>query len=303
MSDDFIGQKFNDGNLTVVDVSEKKRGRIKLYSVVCSICSKDPELFGNGVFESTKSDLLRGSLPCGCSNRFNNTNEQFRIRLNRISNGRYDIVTADEIVKQKQIISVKCVKHDLVWQSSVSWLLRGSGCPKCKHEYTSNSNRLCDDTVNTKIHERCSEIDVELLKIHGCYQNNKTLLGLSCHCGQTWTCSYKSFVSQRSGCPKCSDHGYNIGKPGTFYITSWKMDSLTFLKYGITNHFKRRLKQHATQTNATLVKQIAFHFESGIIAKQIESDVDSSVFCNHTETLPESAYDDIIKIVERYQSK
>lgn len=42
-------------------------GRTKAYAVKCNICSEDPELYGDGIFRSYRSNLQKGRNPCGCS--------------------------------------------------------------------------------------------------------------------------------------------------------------------------------------------------------------------------------------------
>lgn len=59
--------KFGEhGQLEVIGWSGKLYTSFKKYIVKCSICSKDSELFGEGLFCGIKANLLK-SLPCGCS--------------------------------------------------------------------------------------------------------------------------------------------------------------------------------------------------------------------------------------------
>ena len=55
----------------------------KYYYVHCSFCANDTELFGNAIFKTRKSALLRGCLPCGCSNGYDWNKEQWAIRCKR----------------------------------------------------------------------------------------------------------------------------------------------------------------------------------------------------------------------------
>lgn len=72
-------------NLTVLGWHpEHKRQRSRVYFIICSVCSKDKELFGDGVFISRKAELVRGSVPCGCSPITKWTEEQYRIRVVRL---------------------------------------------------------------------------------------------------------------------------------------------------------------------------------------------------------------------------
>ena len=47
--EDFIGETFNNGKLEVVGI-HGKQGRAITFKVICTECSKDPELFPDGYF-------------------------------------------------------------------------------------------------------------------------------------------------------------------------------------------------------------------------------------------------------------
>lgn len=89
--DDFIGQRFGEGgHLEVIgwdgvsrNTSKTGKGG-KRYSIKCSICCKDSELFGDGIFRRSKGELLRGNIPCGCGAAIKWTPEQNRIRAARL---------------------------------------------------------------------------------------------------------------------------------------------------------------------------------------------------------------------------
>lgn len=68
MADDFIGERFGkEGQIEVIERVESTVKGLKQYNVKCHDCSKDPELFGNGIFKAAKSKLGRGIIPCGCT--------------------------------------------------------------------------------------------------------------------------------------------------------------------------------------------------------------------------------------------
>lgn len=84
--DDFIGTTFptpNGGVLTVVDWDGKRgSGSAKKYTLECSICSKDTELFHDG-FKSSKGSLVRGGVPCGCTKSPRWSEYQQKVRVQR----------------------------------------------------------------------------------------------------------------------------------------------------------------------------------------------------------------------------
>ena len=83
---DFVGTKFEipkGGVLTVTGVIGKDKKGPAIFSLWCSICSIDSELWSAGSISSVKGNLLRGKAPCGCSKNPRWTEEQFRIRVKR----------------------------------------------------------------------------------------------------------------------------------------------------------------------------------------------------------------------------
>lgn len=137
-----IGDEF--GTLTVVEklVNKGKQARFK---VKCSLCSEDEELFGDGTFDVYSSVLLRGGRPCGCSN-FKLSANQYITKINRLSEGRFIAETFEEDFKGLETkATLSCTKCSAIWKTTVSCLLKGYGCPKCR------SSSLAK--VNTKEYE------------------------------------------------------------------------------------------------------------------------------------------------------
>ena len=82
--DDFIGREFptpKGGVLTVVKLSDNKCCSNKRYLCVCSICSKDKELFPS-LFDVLPSNLKKCT-PCGCAKSPRWTEYQNLIRVRR----------------------------------------------------------------------------------------------------------------------------------------------------------------------------------------------------------------------------
>ena len=89
---DFIGSTFltpKGGTLTVTGVYLDKNGGIKkgksgvcYFSVNCSVCNKDTELFPQE-FSCLKDKLIHGQCPCGCSQNHVYTKYQQKIRVKR----------------------------------------------------------------------------------------------------------------------------------------------------------------------------------------------------------------------------
>ena len=56
-AEDFIGWKSEDGKLEVIGIVKKSKHTT--FKVTCTECSKDKELFPDGYFVSTKSNLKK----------------------------------------------------------------------------------------------------------------------------------------------------------------------------------------------------------------------------------------------------
>lgn len=54
-----------------------------IYTIYCPICAQDPELFGDGFFETDTRQLQRKAVPCGCSIRPVWSEQQYRVRIRR----------------------------------------------------------------------------------------------------------------------------------------------------------------------------------------------------------------------------
>lgn len=79
-----VGESFpskKGGTLTIVGVSDEKVGRSTKHLVLCSLCSKDTELFPEP-FKILYKKLSKGQNPCACTT-YRYSEEQVKILLNR----------------------------------------------------------------------------------------------------------------------------------------------------------------------------------------------------------------------------
>ncbi|EOW9283502.1 TPA: hypothetical protein PX772_002836 [Vibrio cholerae] len=132
---EFIGTTFNTdkgSTLTVVDVSHKS-GSNAVFTLTCSICSKDKELFPDGSIKSRKADLEKGAVPCGCSNMPKWSQEQFETLIKRKCSLRgYEFQGfVGEWKGQKTYLRLYNPINDHTWESTNinSFLNLNAGCP------------------------------------------------------------------------------------------------------------------------------------------------------------------------------
>lgn len=123
--------------LEVMGWSGRDNSEVKFYVLKCSICSQDPELFGEGYFKVTKSNVVNlKQSPCGCSGKYLWTKEQYHIRCSRKANelGHTFLGFDGEWKKISTKIKMLCEKHG-EWSSTVNNFLNiGSDCRRCRIE-------------------------------------------------------------------------------------------------------------------------------------------------------------------------
>lgn len=124
----YIGKTFNDGKLVVLDGGDKP----DFVKTKCAICSKDSELFGDGIFKTRATHLNRGRVPCGCSNRVCWTLAQYEIRIKRkIKDEDLPIkfVKFVEVTKQqnKTLIRLLCNNTNKEYELTINGFLGGKG--------------------------------------------------------------------------------------------------------------------------------------------------------------------------------
>ena len=154
MKDSFIGSTFttpSGGVLNVVGKLPKIKGKIVKYTVECSLCSEDKELFPE-TFSVVKGSLAAGSVPCGCATNYRWSKEQNIIRIKRECDKReYKFLG---FYGKYKGLSTKLKLYNPVtnnnWHTtSINNLLRGRGDPMQKGINIKSARTLPDDIHRT----------------------------------------------------------------------------------------------------------------------------------------------------------
>lgn len=128
-----------EGQLEVVGW-EGKQYTSKLYILRCAVCSKDPELFGQGYFTCQKVGLTsQGQIPCGCSKKPSWSKEQYGILCSRKAEqlGYTFLGFVGDWRGNTTKIRVSCPAHGEWTTGTVSSLISiGNGCRACGVEYS-----------------------------------------------------------------------------------------------------------------------------------------------------------------------
>ena len=179
------------------------------------------------------------------------------------------------------------------WLTTPDVIKRATKCPACAAtitDHASYENYVRNKKPDYRINEEYKGSKVKISHTH--------LL-----CGYTWDTAPESFT--KAGCPDCSARGIKPGKPVTGYILLFD----GFLKFGITNNLKSRLKDHKRNGEYSVhytalfengekgvewEKKIKQHFgyAKGAVPKEMCPD-------GYTETLPLFLIDELDELVNQ----
>lgn len=256
--DDFCGYKFGDNQqLEVLSIIDKI-GYTKTYSVKCHKCANDPELFGDALFKSYRSNILRNYLPCGCGARPLWTERQFTIICEResIKRGFTFSGFSGDFQGNKTKLELICPIHGIWNSTSINHFLKGRGCPGCKSVTCANVNK---GNTHSRIDD---DIMIRSFMSTGAFHPDTTFK----RCDPILT--NRSVSDWVINCPECKTEviakssnirlGYKLcacNKPRQKYtyinIVSDK-DNILAIKYGIATNPEDRLKKQAWKSVYTM---------------------------------------------------
>lgn len=132
------------------------------------------------------------------------TTEEFKEQLS-IEHPELELLS--EYKGNKEYVTVRCIKHDYIFNSKPNWLHKGCGCQKCY-----------DERRGKTLLKSTESFIKEAKKIHGDkynyskveYKGSKDKVCIICpEHGEFWQTPNKHLSGQ--GCPKCADikNGYN----------------------------------------------------------------------------------------------
>lgn len=153
--DDFSGETFGkEGQIEVLGWTHRDARGVKAYLVKCSICALDPELNGCAMYKTFKSDLLSGTIPCACSKAPKWSEDQYKIRVERVCRDKGLGFTgwSGEFRGGETRLALSCQEHGDWNTTKLSNFLHGNrGCPACGKliisAKTSAANTKADDVM------------------------------------------------------------------------------------------------------------------------------------------------------------
>ena len=271
-AEDFIGWVSPDGKLRVVSIVKKSKHTT--FKLVCTECSKDPELFPDGYFVSVKSSMVRGIKPCGCGKNVRWKDWQYLILARRAAKDRFLVHGfAEEFHGQDTKLNLECLKDGYKWATSINNIMNGKGCPKCAGNIKPTEQEALQKCIDI-----CKEMDYDVVGFVGGYKGaHKTRFEYNCKIHGKQNVCYNDFVNIGSRCNGCAVTGYSTSKQGTFYVYQWTKDSHSFIKFGITNQKElTRIKEQKRETKYNYKKVWSATFEDGSIPLYIENYIKNS---------------------------
>lgn len=282
----------------------------RLYVVKCSLCSKDFEMYGSGFFLSTKSNLVKGSLPCGCSVCPKYTEEQWIIKLSRVSLERgYDFLGCTEgPITDRSLLRLSCPQHGKWETTTASKFLAGRGCPSCKKLKIGKSSS-CDDSDMIEQFKKLGRYPPDTIFYRSerkTSQGFKTYWWIECP-----ICEEKAEAISRDikrGAISC---GCNNQNQKQAYINLIKdFEVLIALKFGISYDSKIRLRSQANQSVFDMESLGIWEFSNTLNCKLAENKCKQIFDCGviskilmpdgYTETTDLRNIDEIIGIYESF---
>lgn len=144
------------GNLTVIGWNGKF-GNPKKYVVECSVCKEDAELHGEGLFAMMPGHLRNGGKPCGCAEKPNWTEQQYKIRLSRACSDKgisFVRWASGYRTAGTTALILECPDHGEYKGGVISSVLspynKESGCPGCFAIRMGNYKRKDDQVMIDK---------------------------------------------------------------------------------------------------------------------------------------------------------
>ena len=203
-AEDFIGWKSDDGRLEVIGI-HGKQGTAATFKVTCAECSKDPELFPEGYFVSTKSNLINGQKPCGCSKSPKWKPWQFLILARRVAKGRFIVHGfVEEFHGKTTKLNLECLKDGHKWTASINHVInKRNGCPKCKGVTLAEQNKTPTPIALQKCIDICKEMGYGVVGFVDSYKNNRSRFEYICKIHGKQEVVYKNFVNNETRCGGC----------------------------------------------------------------------------------------------------
>lgn len=250
----------------------------KRYFVECLECKKDPELFGEGIFISSKSNLLKGCIPCGCSRRPSWTEEQMKIRLDRVSVGKnYKVVGwAEEYKGDETRVHIKSEVGESK-SSIIRTLMLGSGCPLISDKLIGIRSKKSDESMIAGFIITGQFHQDTVFKRNTTRVNNKgsfTFWDVICpDCNTEYTSHCTNLKAGKLGCD-CGKY-----RQRQAYINIIDDGTMNYLKFGVANISRKRLWGQNSNNTLKMTQLCVYEFSTKSECLSAERECRGALVC------------------------
>lgn len=131
---EFVGTTFptDKGSVLTVTGLSHKQGSHAMFSLECSVCSKNTGLWPDGSITGVKSHLVNGAIPCGCAKNPQWKQSQYETLIHRkcLERGYNFQGFVGEWNGNKTYLRLYNLNNGNTWQSTtINSFLNGRGCP------------------------------------------------------------------------------------------------------------------------------------------------------------------------------
>ena len=276
IEDEFTGSLFGKESQIEILGWSGRRGTQKRYIVLCHYCKEDRELFGDGVFRTSKSQLVtRGLQPCGCSSCPRWMEEQNRVRCERKARelGFTFIGWTSQYIGDKTKLIMSCETHGEWNTGTLNHLMNGRGCPGCKGSITANFNR--------KTKAKTEQHFIESFISTGAFSEGTTFTKIS-RKDKAGNSNYWKMT-----CPDCHESGEILGsdlqkgrrpcactsqRQKQAYINSiYSETEIIAIKFGIAVLYSNRVTSQNSKSFYTVTNDYVYEFANVESCKRAES--------------------------------
>lgn len=231
--------------------------------VFCPVCSKDPELFGEGLFYSYERIILNGQKPCGCCSVPRWEEFQYKVMMGRFAEkwGFSFVGWSDEYKGSLTLPTFRCEQHGNFEATNVNDCKRYEiNCPSClKLRMQSRNSKPDENMIRNFLDSGCFPEGTLFERSNRLSKKGfREYWEVYCpECEVTYTSLYKSLVGGSRGC-ECS----NFRQKQLYLLKIEEDGKLLALKFGIANNYKTRVQSIKSKTTLSVLIHDVWEFSS-----------------------------------------
>ena len=303
----FLGMSFGSENqLTIIGwLKPETKAKNKYYVVKCTICCQDPELFGEGYFKITKSNITSGRMPCGCAPSPRWSPMQWGVLCKREAKNRgYEFIDfKGDWRGSRTTLRLSCELHGIWDTTNISSFMQGVGCPSCNGGVKKKDSEMISKFMATGSFHPDTVFSRSDKRNHN---NLNIYWDVYCPvCNSHSTSTYNNLGQGKKPC-FCNK---KFTQDKAYVNLLYDSDYIVAIKFGITSEITQRVYRQDYKASYKVVNHAVYRFESPDHARTAEKECKQTLECGiilkrdmpdgWTETTWLYNLDKIIEIYER----